>query len=159
MTHLPYEALGQIDDEPRGTIRDVQPVALRVRGGANARVAVAGDHRTERAHEVDVLVAVRVPEPAALGPFEVLRIPRMQKTVGGHVPVHATRDDTLAPGLEGPVPVERQAQPAFFTSNGTASLSHCKATQESTMTNSISSTCSPMDFGVAVTRSASWPAS
>ena len=58
---LAHEALSQVDDERRGTVRDVEPVALRVRGGPNARIAVAGDHRTERAHEVDVLVAVGVP--------------------------------------------------------------------------------------------------
>lgn len=152
---LSHETLGQVDDERRRPVRDVEPVALGVRGGANARIAVAGDHRPERAHEVDVLVAVGVPQPAALRPLEVLRVPGRQEPIGGHVTVHATREHPLTPGLQRPVPIEQEGQPDFFTSKGTASLSHCIATHESTITNSISSTCSPMVFGVALTRSAS----
>ena len=92
---LAHEALSKVDDGRRRAVGDVQQVALRVSGRGDPRVAVAGDHRAEGAHEVDVLVAIHVPQAAAVGPAVILRIAGRHFPIDRHVAVHAAGDHAL----------------------------------------------------------------
>ena len=74
------------------------------RGGLDAGMLVAEDHRAEAAHEVDVLVAVDVPHARALRALVELRV-RVGQVVDVHVPVHPTRDHRS--GTPSEIEVER----------------------------------------------------
>ena len=66
---------------------------------ADARVVVPEHDRAVRAHQVDVLVAVDVPDPGPPAAAHELRVLRRQRP-RVLVPVHAARDDGLRPGAQ-----------------------------------------------------------
>ena len=85
--------LGQLDHERGRAVQDVADRGLLGGRLVDLRVPVAEQVGTPRAHEVDVLVAVDVPDPTALAALEELRELRRQEG-GIEMPVHAAGNDT-----------------------------------------------------------------
>lgn len=87
-----HHLLRQLHQHLAGTVGDAHACALGAGGSVCLRVAVAQDHRAERAHEVEIFVAVHITKPGALGFGEELREPLGQAR-RVHVAPHAARND------------------------------------------------------------------
>ena len=93
------QRLGQHDDDFGRAGHRIAQRLLRGRGGLHRLEPVAQQVRPVGAHEVDVLVAVDVPEPRAARPAEELRV-LLRQHAGRLVPEHAARDDLAGPLLQ-----------------------------------------------------------
>ena len=98
------EQLGQLDERRARPVQAVALGQLRLVGGVDAGVLVAEDHRPPGAHEVEVAVAVDVPQPGALPAGEELRVVRRERRPV-EVPVHAPGDHPGGTGGQRPVHV------------------------------------------------------
>ena len=74
MRDRPDEQFGEFDLALRGTGHHVAAGALLGGGALDGGVSVAEDDRTVLAHQVDVFVAVDVPQSAVAGAGEVLGV-------------------------------------------------------------------------------------
>lgn len=87
-----HQALGQFDQPGRGAIHAIALLGLAPGRGLDLGMLVAGDHRPPAAHEIEVFAAIGVPQPAALGAREELRIARRQ-AAGSQVAIHSAGND------------------------------------------------------------------
>jgi hypothetical protein len=85
--HLVHEHLAELHHQGRRPVQDVAHGRLRRDRLLDARVAVPEQDRSPRAHQVDVLVAVHVPDTAALTARVELRVLRREER-GVEMPVH-----------------------------------------------------------------------
>ena len=92
MRHHADQFLGKLDETLRRSGQHVAQRALRGGGFLDLAVAVAQHHRAVGAHEVDIGVAVDVPQGGAFGAREELRIARRQAR-HVEVAVHAAGND------------------------------------------------------------------
>ena len=98
--HGRHQQLGQVHHDRAGRVHAVADPGLRSGRRLHRRVLVAEHDRAVAAHQVDVLVAVHVPDPrAAAAPHEL----RVAGARGGLVPVHPARDH--GPGALAQLPV------------------------------------------------------
>jgi hypothetical protein len=84
--HLPGELFRQLDDQCGRAGHAVAGLELRDVGSVDLRIAIAEQVRPVRTHQVDVPVAVHIPQPRTLRAREELRKIRRQQR-GGLVPV------------------------------------------------------------------------
>jgi len=95
MRHAVDDGFGELDHDLAGAVEQVALLALPPRRRLDLGMAVAEHDGTPAAHEIDVFVAIDVPDAAALAAGEELRIALRQ--VGGVlVPPHAARHDATS---------------------------------------------------------------
>jgi hypothetical protein len=86
------QKLGQFNELFGGAVAGIHHVHLGQRGRVNLGLVVAEQVGTPGAHEVEIFVAVGIPDAASLGTREELRVAG-RNGAGGHVAPHPVGDD------------------------------------------------------------------
>ena len=92
MRDQPDQPLGQLDQPLRRAVQAIARRGLARDRLGDHRIAVADHDRAPAAHEVDVALAVHVPQVTALAAREELRI-ALGQPIAAQVPVHAAGND------------------------------------------------------------------